>query len=114
MTSIIMQNGDQLIPMNSHADYMKSIGGSGAAMVVMTDESGAVVSAGQGAAGLVNNAPLVKALREQNPIKTQTKPSGFSSKPKKREIMTKSHVSRGLDSIIVELEGMLAKSFRAA
>jgi len=53
-------------------------------------------------------------LREQNPIKTQTKPSGFSSKPKKREIMTKSHVSRGLDSIIVELEGMLAKSFRAA
>ncbi len=109
MTQIVMVADGQQIPMNSHADYMKSIGGSTAKNIIMTDESGQIVSAGRGAAGLVNNAPLVKALRE-NPIKTQQKPSGFSRKP---QIMAKSH-TRGFDAIIGELEVMLAKSFRAA
>lgn len=109
MNFVFEQNG-VLTPMNSREDYLRAIGGVGAANVVMTDESGRVVGAGQGAEMMHKSMPMFEALNKAavKPAKTMMK----SVKAKAAKPMLKSHVSgsRAFDTLIADLQALAART----
>jgi hypothetical protein len=73
---------------------------SDALPIIMTDESGAIVGAGFGGAELTRSVPLIKAMRESQPL--VKKPVVFKKSETMRKSMS-SHGATSFDSLLDEL-----------
>jgi hypothetical protein len=97
-------NGDTVI--NGRRDMLQALGLNGGVPVIMTDESGAVVGAGFGGEGLVNSMPMIKSLRESQPI---AKKPMMVRKPQQMVKSMQSHLNNQFSGLLRELEEVQLK-----
>jgi len=99
---ILFDNNGQTHQIQGRGDMLKALGLGGDAMsVIMTDENGALVGVGRGAEALTRSVPLIKALRESQPI--IKKPVVFKKQEPLQKSMNNGHGATTFDSLLKEL-----------
>ncbi|MDP1664992.1 MAG: hypothetical protein Q8L79_07675 [Methylobacter sp.] len=105
---LLYNNHGRIHEIRGHGDMMKALGlGGGGTTVIMTDETGQLVGAGRGGENLIASMPLIKALRESEPI---VKKPVIIDKPKPMMKSMNRPGAMSFDRLLDELES-LQRSF---
>lgn len=111
MTDIIFEYNGVAHKIDTPEAMMKALGQSPGRKLIMVDEGGEVVGAGQGVAMLNRSVPLVKAMREsaqQQPLRKADNKRVLFTKGKSSGSLAKSHTSSV--GSVSELQKLLKKS----